>query len=149
MTDADRIREVIDVAEILLGWVNRWDRRMGIRPDDDVPERSRRMLGEDLARASLLLGGRHDIQEFIAEISKLRQPLSVMDAAEQVDSIARHLCNAYNINPRTLRPRKGFTPLNRQAQGSRRLTARVSTDAREGQEEIDLSVVESGPVDEV
>ena len=132
MTDpASRMRSAIDVAEILLGWVERWEKRMENRPDDDVSERSRRMLVADLARASELLGKAHDIQEFIAEISALHRPLSVADATEQVESIRRHLCVAYNIDTRTLRPRKGLTPMRSRRRESS-VTARITPNAEAG-----------------
>ncbi len=123
--DADRTRTAVGVAEVLLGWVERWERRMQVRPDDEVPNRSRRMLVTDLARASELLGEAHDIQEFIVEISALHRPLLIVDATEQVESVRRHLCVAYNIDSRTLRPRKGLAPSRRPTRSDPGITARL------------------------
>jgi len=127
----DRTREVIDAATILSGWVANFRERARLRPDDeDLPERSRRMLARDLADKAvpLLVEGNSGLLDFIAELNSPRTPLSPLDAVEQIDNIVRHLCVSYNVDPKKLRPRKGFEPLRQPGDRDRQITVRLRSD---------------------
>lgn len=129
-TDADILREVIGIAESLLGFINSWNKRMPIRPDDVVSERSRRMLVARLARAAELLGPNDDMSDFIGEVSRLDIPLPIIDAPEQVEQILISLCNAYHISPRSLKPRRDISPLKGESSSVNPITARVQSEMR-------------------
>lgn len=129
-TDADILREVIGIAESLLGFISSWHKRIPIRPDDVVPERSRRMLVARLARAAELLGPNDDMSDFIGEVSQLDIPLPVIDAPEQVEQILISLCNAYHISPRSLKPRRDISPLTGESSSVNPITARISSEVR-------------------
>jgi hypothetical protein len=105
--EADLVRAVIGVADSLFGLVESWERR---RSDENVSDRSRRMLVADLGDVVKFLPKDTELFEFVAELSTLSEPLTYADGAEQVKWIAKRLCGAHGIDSRRLKPRKGIVP---------------------------------------
>ncbi|MEV4180640.1 hypothetical protein [Streptosporangium canum] len=98
--DDERRQQAADTATVLLNWVANHQRRMQIRPDDEVPALSRRSIEHHLRIAQNLLSKSHHLSSIIEDLCATRDAWNVMDAAELVSDIAVELCVAFGLNPK-------------------------------------------------